>query len=964
MPERTLIVPKFRSLEEFSRWWKSSAIIPLQRSLQEHPHIKPWLEQVKNIRMPVESVPPMAKEFGRYILERKLGEGGMGVVYLALDPALNRRVALKILSDRSPEAIQRFMREAESTAKLKHPHIIQVYEVGGVSNNYYFTMEYVEGASLDALINKKQLPVKRAAEIVCDIASALHYAHANNLIHRDIKPSNILIDNQGRPYLTDFGLAKETTGLERALTMSGTVLGTPEYMSPEQATGDKNRTDQRSDVFSLGATLYHSLAGQSPFKGDDLYRVLEGVMHKDPIPPKRLVPAISRDIETICLKCLEKEPARRYQSAQELADDLKRFLNGEEILARPTGFITRIWRKSKRNRAASFAVAGAVVILIGVVIWLQIAKSDRITDYRAKALKSFEIKKFEDTLTWSRQILELSPNDVEAKRLLSESQSLLNRRNEAKKVLDRSKHIAAADDKIKMLEHALEIDPAFAEAWQEIGYTYNDANDYRNAYKAFSKAIEVDKTLVNAYFERAHITMDVFKDYKGAAGDFSKVVELDPESYMGYFSKGTIENHNGKYKQAIADLTRVIELKTDFGYAYTVRGRVYEFTGRKDLALADWTKAIEIQPNGSDAYYNRGTFYLADNKLDLALSDFNKYVELNPREPAGYCIRDIIYTQMGRLDLALADASKAVELNPDNADMHYRRAEVYSRKGDNDKAIADYSRAIELDSKCANAYVGRAACYGFKGQLDEAVVDCNKAIELTPALAYAYTTRGAVYIEQGDLDRAISDLDKSVELDPKHSAAYFHRGFAYHQKSDGDRAIADYSRAIKLAPKELTYYLKRAEAYGASGKYSQAVDDYTKAIETATEKPDGYRGRGMAYYYMKNMDKALPDLDKAILLNSKDAAAYYWRGMVRYQKDYLDLAIADFTKTIRLDPELVDAYRERAYSYAGKKDYDKAIADGEIYIKRTTDDLQRKDVEWFVNTWRVFRAKQNQPTDK
>ncbi|MEK7309273.1 MAG: tetratricopeptide repeat protein [Planctomycetota bacterium] len=964
MPERTLIVPKFRSLEEFSTWWQRPDIIHLQRSLQEHPHIKPWLAQLQDTQKTEEIAPSVSKEFGRYILERKLGEGGMGVVYLALDPALNRRVALKILSDKSPEAIQRFMREAESTAKLKHPHIIQVYEVGGISHNYYFTMEYVEGTSLDALISEKKLHPRRAAEIICDIASALHYAHTNNLIHRDIKPSNILIDSQGRTYLTDFGLAKETTGLERALTMSGTVLGTPEYMSPEQATGDKNRTDQRSDIFSLGATLYHSLTGQSPFKGDDLYQVLEAVMHKDPLPPKRLVPVLSRDIETICMKCLDKEPARRYQNAQELADDLKRFLNGEEILARPTGFITRIWRKSKRNRAASLAMAGAVVILIGVAIWMQIAKADRITDYRTKARKSFEIKRFEDTLTWSKQILELSPTDNEARRLLKESQLALNKRNEARKVLERSKSIVDADEKIKMLAKALEIDPAFAEAWQEIGYTYNRQNDYRNAHKAFSKAIAVDKALVNSYFARAHIAKVINKDYKGAAADFAKVLELDPESYMGYFAKGAIELHNGDYKQAIADFTRVIELKPDDVDAYDERAKAYLRRGQRGLALSDWNKAIEINPDFASAYYSRGDIYLADNKLDLALKDFNKYVELNPQEPAGYCIRAIIYTRMGRLDLALADANKAVEINPDNADMYYRRADLYYQNENNDEAIADYSRAIELDPKCAEAYFGRAACYGLKGQLDEVIMDCNKAIELKPALAHAYTTRGAAYLDKGDLDRALGDLNKTIELAPEYPNAYFHRGFAYYQTNDCDRAIADYSRAIKIDPKEFMYYLKRADAYGFSGKYTQAVSDYTKAIELAPRKPAGYKGRGMAYCFMKNFDRALPDLDKALELGPKDPVAYYWRGMVRYQRDELDLAIADFTKTIKFEPKSAEAYRDRAYAYAGKKDYDKAIADGEMFVKLTPDEQQRKEVEWFIGTWRSFRAKESKPPAK
>ena len=965
MPDQNLIVPEFRSAEEFSRWWQGPDINRLDSSLQAHLHIKPWLEQLKDIKIQEEPIPPIPKEFGRYLVDKELGQGGMGVVYLALDPALKRQVALKILTDKSPEAVQRFMREAESTAKLKHPNIIQVYEVGGISGNYYFTMEYVEGTSLDALIYEKQLTARRAAEIICDIANALHYAHANNLVHRDIKPSNILIDNQGRTYLTDFGLAKETTGLERALTISGTILGTPDYMAPEQASGDKSLIDQRSDIFSLGATLYQSLTGQLPFKGGDLYQVLEGVIRKDPIPPKRLASSISRDIETICLKCLEKEPVRRYQTAQELADDLRRFLNGEEILARPTGFITRIWRKSKRNRAASFAGAGAVIGLIAMGIWMQTAQSGRITDYRTRARQSFEMKKFEDALTWSKQILELLPADTEAGKLFQESQDMVNRRNEARKAFNRTKSIADADEIIPVLKKALEIDPTFGEAWQELGYIYNSKNDYRNAFKMFTKATEVDSSLVNSYFERAHISKNINKDYDGAVGDFARVIELDPESYMGYFAKGAIEVRNGKYKQGIVDLTRAIELKSDYSNAYYDRGQAYFFRGQKDLALADWSRAIEISPNRTTGYFSRGDLYLTEGKLDLALKDFSRHIELSPQDLPVYCARAMLYSKMGLIDLALADANKSAELQPNNSYVYYMRGEINYGHGRYNNGIADYSRAIELYPKFTEAYAGRAVCYGLLNKLDEAIVDCNRALELDPALAYAYTTRGATYLGKGDITRALKDLDQAIKLDPQRHGAYYQRGYAYCKKNDYEQAIADYTQAIKLAPNEAEYYLQRADAYGVVSKYKQAEIDYTSAIALAPKETIGYRGRGMAYYYSNNTDKALADFNKAIELNPKDAVAYYWSGMTHYQRNNFDSAIVSYTRAIKLDPKSLDAHRERAYSYGRKKMCREAVADGERFIKMTQpNDPQIEEMKRYISVWRTFITKENQSPAK
>jgi len=331
-----LQIQEFQSSEEFRAWWNSSEVVEFCQQnphktdqLKEHPYIKPWFgDSSQTMRAgdapaeatAVHDAQAIPEIFGRYRLERELGKGGMGTVYLAADPVLDRRVALKVMTMEGIEATARFMREVRSSAKLKHPNIVQIYEVGNQGKFHYFTMEFIDGCGLDELIDEKKLSPKRVAEIICDMALALHYAHQQGIIHRDIKPANILIDKQGKSYLTDFGLAKELTAPERSLTMSGTVIGTPDYMSPEQARGDRDKVDVRSDVFSLGTTMYYSLTGASPFKDSDLYQVLNRVINKDPLLPTKAAKNLHRDLETICMKCLEKEPARRYQTAGELAD--------------------------------------------------------------------------------------------------------------------------------------------------------------------------------------------------------------------------------------------------------------------------------------------------------------------------------------------------------------------------------------------------------------------------------------------------------------------------------------------------------------------------------------------------------------------------------------------------------------------------------------------------------------------
>lgn len=314
----------------------------------------------------------MISTFGKYTIEKKLGQGGMGAVYLVVDPDLGRKVALKVITSDNQEMLERFHLETQAVAKLKHPNIVSVYETGSIpakdkasSNQHYFTMDYIEGVSLETLImSETKLNFQNITKIVLQVASALHYAHNQKIIHRDVKPANILIDKNGRAYLTDFGLAKQLTGIEKSLTMSGTTIGTPSYMPPEQAMGKKQEIDPRSDVYALGATLYYCLTGQVPFTGSELYDVLNKVINEDPSHPSTIVRQIPRDIEIICLKCMEKEPLKRYQSCQELADDLTRFLEGDIILAKPASTWTKVWRKARHNKTAFSITTIALAILI------------------------------------------------------------------------------------------------------------------------------------------------------------------------------------------------------------------------------------------------------------------------------------------------------------------------------------------------------------------------------------------------------------------------------------------------------------------------------------------------------------------------------------------------------------------------------------------------------------------------
>lgn len=309
----------------------------------------------------------LPRVFGDYVLEDLIARGGMGVVFRARQVALNRVVAVKLLIGgvfAGPSALSRFRQEATVAAKLKHPHIVTVYEVGEHEELPFFSMEYIEGEDLAALTNGKPVSSRMAAEWMRSIADAVQHAHENGVLHRDLKPSNVIIDPFQQPRVTDFGLAQRLD-LDARITVSGQALGSPSFMAPEQARGEKTGASVRSDLYALGAVLYQLLTGRPPFVGESIAAVLHQVEDRDPLPPRRLNPGVAQDLEVICLKCLEKDPGKRYASVRELSEELNRFLRGEPIRSRAISPAERTWRWAVRRPAIAGLLMALVLALAG-----------------------------------------------------------------------------------------------------------------------------------------------------------------------------------------------------------------------------------------------------------------------------------------------------------------------------------------------------------------------------------------------------------------------------------------------------------------------------------------------------------------------------------------------------------------------------------------------------------------------
>lgn len=755
MLDAKLKIREFKSLDEFRTWWEGTEVAHFCRdypeevaSLKEHPDIKLWLTVLENIPKPL---PVDFKTFGKYTIEKKLGQGGMGVVYLAYDQILKQAVALKIMALKSESEMERFLREVRAAARLKHPNIVQVYEVGTEGQYHYFTMEYIEGHSLSALIQNEPLTPKKTAEIIRDIAIALDYAHHEGIIHRDLKPANILVTADQRVYLMDFGLAKEMAGLEKALTLSGTIMGTPDYMSPEQIRGEKKNIDARSDIFSLGATFYHALTGQTPFLGRGLYQVLERVINSEPLPLRRLVRNLPRDMEIICLKCLEKEPERRYQTAQALADDLTAYLKGDNISIRPDGLFTKLLRKTRRHKIAAFSLLGAVAaIIIVIIVTFAIASVNtrrQIAELRNNALRAYQLNNFPEALMLANQVLTHSPKDAKMIELRNECQIALDKdkqerqqreierkqaeqeqinkqqaeelRAEAKTILDGVVDDLPPDQKIEVAKEALVKDPSFGQAWLFIGRTYKAMGKEDNALDSFRKAIEVEPSLFSAYYEKGLI-LAAKGLRKDAIADFSKAIEYNPKYDQAFYKRGTLYYAQGDFDLAISDFQTTILLNPEFGDAYNDIGSAYLSMDDVDTALIKYSNAITLFSGLLKSYQDKTAELVKAGKISEAMS------EHNPKEDEIIAILAILYTNRGvayqqkkQYDTALNDFTDAIKIYGRYPASYYSRAFAYAEMGDISQAVADAETLIKLFPNSAEAISIITSLNQWKKQLNK-----------------------------------------------------------------------------------------------------------------------------------------------------------------------------------------------------------------------------------------------------
>lgn len=648
--------------------------------------------------------------FGHYELIEPIAKGGMGIVYKARQRNLNRIVAIKMIlagqfADQSD--IDRFYAEAEAAAALSHPNIVAIHEIGEVQGQHFFSMDYIEGQSLAALVQENPLRPRRAAEFVRTIAETMQFAHESGVVHRDLKPANILLDKRQRPLITDFGLAKQVTGQSQR-TMAGSIVGTPSYMPPEQAAGKIDEIGPWSDLYSLGAILYELLTGRPPFRSASPFETVRQVLETDPLSPRLLNENVPKDLETICLKCLQKERVRRYASAQELADELGRFLRGEPIHARPISQIARFWRLCKRHPITASAIATAAVFFVA-----------------ASIISTVAYVKTSAALAQSDQSFREAVNTVNELFTVASEETLLNQpgmQPVREKLLTKAKEYFERFSKQRADDPTVAFE--LAGAYFRLGRIAAMLQSPNDALKPYAKAREIQERLVAKLPSDAKriealgdtinfigIARASLADFKGAHREFDEAVKLREQLVAD--SAG-----NSEYQRGLANTHMNIGVINRSTRDYAAARQQFEEAQRirQESLAADPERdvAAKLRRDLGQGYFSLGRLDVDEQNFSTAVEHFKSAAALfeefateNPEDLENQKNLTLVYRLLGDV---LPD--------PDEARKWYGRAlaRIQPLSEQNPKVV-DYpiewagvlANLFALELKAGNTADARAA---------------------------------------------------------------------------------------------------------------------------------------------------------------------------------------------------------------------------------------------------------------
>jgi tetratricopeptide (TPR) repeat protein len=923
-------------------------------------HLVPGGRLVLPAASPTSGLPAGAVRIPGYEVLGELGRGGMGVVYKARQQGLNRLVALKMIlagAHAGPAQLARFRTEAEAAARLQHPNIVQIYQIDEQDGRPYFSLELVEGGNLqNRLGGAPQLP-RRAAELLQTLARAMHYAHQRGIVHRDLKPSNVLLTADGTPKISDFGLAK-LLDVAAGPTPTEAFLGTPNYMAPEQALGQSKGIGPPADIYALGAILYELLTGRPPFQGTTILETLEQVRVQEPVPVRRLQPKAPRDLETITHKCLDKDARRRYATAEDLAEDLRRFLAGEPITSRPTSRGRRLVKWARRRPAVATLIAVMALSLLGLVsasLWARAREAWRLADLRAevqRAASAGQAAFANEDWAEARYQLGNALTRIGSEGALADLRVPLEAMHtEAGRRLSAREARTHADQVYReflrlrdaALFHGMDaLAPGLLLTGMDAAANRRAAGD---AARAALALVGLDVERDSPWAPDARFTQAQAAEVK--AGAYAVLLLLaDVTAQEGAPARAG----EGRYRKALRVLDRAEQIGPASRACALRRAHYLERLGERAAAERQCERAADLPLAGELDLFLAGQEHYRGGRLPEAVEDFRGALAARPRHFWAHCCLAVCDLRLQRWERAWRSLTFCLAERPEFVWARLLRGYALREAGALDAAALDLREAEEALARHPNA----AASYSLRlhrgllcvrrGRLAEAAAELKEAVRLRPEQYAAHLNLARVY--QMQANRLLPGVGASAvatlgapQGGPKSvlAASVLLAGRAYRQAE----AAEQFRHALRAQPPALVladYHAERARDLYLAGRYEDAIAASRLALKEQADYALALGVLAQALLELRRFEEAARAYDRYLAGGGRPVADIYrGRGQARMQLgDYLG-AVADYTRVVERQPAAeIFAHRGWAYFFADAwrpalDDFEKALARDPAY---------------------------------